>query len=85
VLYVSLLPQFIDPDRGSVALQSLVLGATQIVIALSVNALWVVFAGSLSRFLSTRPVWTRVQRYFMGGVLGALSLRLLSERAQRAG
>ena len=27
VLYVSLLPQFIDPDRGSVALQSLTLGA----------------------------------------------------------
>ena len=84
VLYVSLLPQFIDPDRGSVALQSLILGATQIVIALSVNALWVVFAGSLSTFLTRRPTWLRVQRYFMGGVLGALSVRLLTERAHRA-
>ena len=33
VLYVSLLPQFVDPDGGELALQSFVLGATQIVIA----------------------------------------------------
>jgi threonine/homoserine/homoserine lactone efflux protein len=80
VLYVSLLPQFIDPDRGSVAAQSLVLGAVQIGIALTVNTLIVVFAGSLSAFLVARPTWLRVQRYLMGGVLGALAVRLATER-----
>jgi len=84
VLYVSLLPQFIDPDRGHVALQSLVLGAIQVTIALSVNALIVVFAGSLAAFLAARPTWLRVQRYLMGGVLGALAVRLASERARPA-
>lgn len=84
VLYVSLLPQFIDPDGAPVALQSLVLGATQIVIALSVNALIVVFAGGLARFLSARPSWMRVQRYVMGGVLGALAVKLASDRSRPA-
>src|SRR6266545_220307 len=45
ILYVSLLPQFIDPGRGDVATQSLVLGTTQICIALAINALIVLTAG----------------------------------------
>ncbi len=84
VLYVSLLPQFIDPHRGSVALQSLTLGSVQIGVALTVNALIVVFAGSLAGFLGARPLWLRVQRYLMGGVLGALAVRLATERGRAA-
>ena len=84
VLYVSLLPQFIDPDGAPVALQSLVLGATQIVIALSVNALIVIFAGSLAQFLSARPTWMRVQRYIMGGVLGSLAVKLATDKSRTA-
>jgi threonine/homoserine/homoserine lactone efflux protein len=84
VLYVTLLPQFIDPARGSVAVQSLVLGATQIVIALSVNALIVLFAGALAAFLAARPTWLRVQRYLMGGVLGVLAVHLATDRSRPA-
>lgn len=84
VLYVSLLPQFIDPDRGSIAAQSLVLGLTQISIALTVNALIVLFAATLAGFLAARPLWLRVQRYLMGGVLGALAFKLATERARPA-
>ena len=62
ILYVSLLPQFIDPARGHVAVQSLLLGLTQIVIALTVNALIVLSAGAIAAFLARRPVWLRVQR-----------------------
>ena len=82
ILYVSLLPQFIDPDGAPVALQSLVLGLVQIAIALTVNGLIVVFAGGLARFLSTRPGWMRVQRHLMGGVLGALAVRLATDRSR---
>ncbi len=84
VLYVSLLPQFIDPERGSVAAQSVVLGVTQIFIALSVNALIVVFAGGLAEFLAARPTWLRVQRYLMGGILGALAVHLATDRVRPA-
>src|SRR6201987_4350619 len=38
MLYLALLPQFIDPAQGSVLLQSLVLGTIQIAISVSVNA-----------------------------------------------
>ena len=81
VLYVALLPQFVDPGRGSVAAQLLVLGATQIGIALTVNALIVVFAGAIAGALATRPMWSRIQRRLMGGVLAALAVRLLADPA----
>ena len=84
VLYVSLLPQFIDPDRGSVALQSLALGGIQISIALTINCVIVLTASTLAIFLARRPGWVRTQRYLMGGVLGALALRLATERSRTA-
>jgi threonine/homoserine/homoserine lactone efflux protein len=84
VLYVSLLPQFIDPGRGPVALQSLQLGLTQITVALTVNALIVAFAGSLATFLNTRPTWLRAQRLLMGTVLGALAVQLAVRRTPAA-
>lgn len=84
VLYVSLLPQFIDPAQGPVATQSLVLGGIQIGIALSVNALIVLSAGGLAALLATRPTWMRLQRYVMGGVLGALAVRLITDGARPA-
>ena len=84
VLYVSLLPQFIDPGRGSVALQSLVLGGIQITIALTINCVWVLTASTLATFLGRRPGWLRTQRYFMGSVLGALAVRLATERTRTA-
>jgi threonine/homoserine/homoserine lactone efflux protein len=80
VLYVSLLPQFIDPARGSVGSQALLLGLVQISIALSVNCLIVLAAGAISRWLAARPAWLRLQRWFMATVLGALALRLVTDR-----
>ena len=80
VLYVSLLPQFIDHERGAVAAQSLLLGGIQVGVAVSVNALIVLGAGGLATFLAARPTWLRVQRYVMGGVLGALAVRLVADR-----
>jgi threonine/homoserine/homoserine lactone efflux protein len=81
VLYVALLPQFIDTKRGFVALQSVILGSTQIVIALTVNCLIVLFAGGLSAFLIARPAWLRVQKVFMGLVLGVLAVTLATTPA----
>jgi len=81
VLYVSLLPQFVDPDRGSVATQSLLLGLTQITIALTVNAMIVLSAGSVAGFLGTRPAWLRAQRWAMGSVLAGLAVFLVMDRS----
>ncbi len=75
-LYLSLLPQFIDPSAGPVLGQSLALGATQIAISVMVNAGIVFAAGSVAVFLAGRPLWQRLQRWLMAAVLGGLALRL---------
>ncbi|WP_057092410.1 LysE family translocator [Comamonas thiooxydans] len=79
VMYLSLLPQFISPEHGSVLSQSLVLGFTQIVISVSVNATIAMLAGSIAVFLSARPTWILVQRWLMGTVLAGLAVRMLTE------
>ncbi len=78
MLYLALLPQFIDPS-GSVLGQSLVLGATQIAISVSVNAIIALAAGSIALFLATRPSWMMVQRWLMGTVLAGLAVRMAVE------
>ncbi|MEU1884740.1 LysE family translocator [Micromonospora rifamycinica] len=82
ILYVSLLPQFVDPARGDVAVQSLLLGATQITVALTVNTLIVLTAGSVSTFLVRRPGWARVQRWVTGSVLAAMAVRIAADRSR---
>ena len=84
ILYLSLLPQFVDPDRGSVALQSLVLGSIQIAIAVTINALLVILAGSVAAFLARRPRVARAQRWVMGTALAGFGLNLLTSRARSA-
>jgi len=79
VMYLSLMPQFIEPGHGSVLLQSLVLGSTQIAISVTVNALIAVMAGSIAVFLAGRPLWQQAQRWLMGTVLAGLAVRMLAE------
>nr|WP_269204780.1 LysE family translocator [Motilibacter deserti] len=85
VLYVSLLPQFVEPAAGAVWAQSLVLGAVQVGVALTVDVLIVLSAARMSMLLRARPGWLRAQRYLMGGVLAGLAARLLTDRARPAG
>ncbi|SHN43477.1 LysE family translocator [Cryptosporangium aurantiacum] len=82
ILYISLLPQFVDPALGHVALQSLTLGSVQIAVALTVNALIVVSAGAIATFLGARPTWLKIQRYLMGTVLAGLAVKLATERSK---
>ncbi|MET3842896.1 LysE family translocator [Bradyrhizobium sp. OAE829] len=79
MLYLALLPQFIDPAVGSVLTQSLALGAIQIVISVSVNAMIALAAGSIALFLGTRPSWLLLQRWLMGTVLAGLAVKMAFE------
>src|SRR5262245_35887487 len=80
MLYLALLPQFIDPAAGSVLTQSIALGPIQIVISVSVNAMIALAAGSIAVFLGTRPTWLLIQRWLMGTVLAGLAVRMALER-----
>ncbi len=79
ILYLSLLPQFIDPAHGGVLGQSLLFGAIQIAISVSVNAGIAVSAGTIAVFLANRPSWLLVQRWLMGTVLAGLAVRMATE------
>jgi threonine/homoserine/homoserine lactone efflux protein len=82
VMYLSLLPQFIHPDAGSVMTQLLALGFTQIAISLTVNSILIMIAGSLAVFLTRRPTWMLVQRWLMGTALAGFAVRMATD-AQR--
>ena len=84
MFYLSFFPQFLHPERGHWLLQCLLLGAIQIAVSGGVNALLVLGAGRVSRFLNRSPRWMAAQRWFMGTVLAALALRLLAEKKTHA-
>lgn len=78
MLYLSLLPQFIDPS-GNVLTQSIALGFTQIAVSVTVNTMIALAAGSIATFLGARPLWLLVQRWLMGTVLAGLAVRMALE------
>ena len=79
VMYLSLLPQFIQPAHGSVLGQALVLGGVQIAISVVVNAMIAISAASIANFLTRRPTFALVQRWIMGTVLAGLAVRMATE------
>ena len=79
LLYLALLPQFVEPAQGSILLQSVVLGFIQIAISLTVNAMIAIAAGTIATFLAARPAWLLLQRWLMGTVLAGLALRMAFE------
>lgn len=78
MLYLALLPQFIDPAQN-VLTQSIVFGMIQIAVSVSVNAMIAIAAGTIATFLTSRPTWLKVQRYLMGTVLAGLAVRMALE------
>lgn len=84
VFYLAILPQFVSSERGSVFLQSVMLGLTQIAISFSVNLLITLSAAGIALWFSRDPTWLAVQRYFMGFILGALAVRLALEQRRNA-
>jgi threonine/homoserine/homoserine lactone efflux protein len=81
VFYLSVFPQFVRPENGSVFGQSVTLGLTQIVVSFAVNLLIILAAARLAAWFARNPLWLAAQRWFMGLVLGGLAIRLaIAER-----
>ena len=79
VMYLALIPQFIDPARGSVLVQGFTLGFLQIAVSLTVNGLIVFSAAAVAGFVGRRPTWALWQRRISGGLLGGVALLLAVE------
>jgi len=80
MVFLTLLPQFIDHQRGHVLWQSLQLGSTLIVLFALVNGLMALSSGGMASFLLRHPRLMRLQRGLMGGIL----LVLATEMARQA-
>ena len=76
VMYMALIPQFINPRLDHTVVQGFVLGGVQITVSLLVNAGIVVAAGTIAGFLAERPRWMRWQRRVTGTLLGAVGVKL---------
>ena len=80
MFYLSIFPQFISPAHGSLFIQSILLGLTQISVSFTVNLLIALFASGIAVWFVRNPLWLAVQRYVMGGVLATLAVRLILEQ-----
>ncbi|CAB5705894.1 Homoserine/homoserine lactone efflux protein [Delftia tsuruhatensis] len=80
IFYLSIFPQFVSPEHGSVLTQSLVLGMVQITTSFSVNLLITLFAARIAAWFAHNPHWLRVQKWVMATVLAGLALRLAAEQ-----
>ncbi|ANW19239.1 LysE family translocator [Streptomyces clavuligerus] len=76
VMYLALIPQFVDPNADRVLFQGLILGGLQIAVSVAVNLAIVLAAGAIAAFLGRHPFWLRVQRRVMGAALGTLAVSL---------
>ncbi len=76
LFYLSFVPQFIDPARGSPFMQFVLLGLIFNVGGNTVNLLVALFFGRIGDWLSTHPRVWQYQRWFTASVLGGLAWHL---------
>jgi threonine/homoserine/homoserine lactone efflux protein len=74
LFFLAFLPQFVDPDRGSAALQIAVLGTIFVAIALVSDATYALLADALAGRIRRTGVGARVRRYVTGGIFIALGV-----------
>jgi threonine/homoserine/homoserine lactone efflux protein len=74
LFFLAFLPQFIDPARGSAAMQMLYLGILFVAMALLSDSLYALLAGSLGGRLGRTARASRNMRWLSGGVHVALGV-----------
>jgi threonine/homoserine/homoserine lactone efflux protein len=74
LFFLAFIPQFIDPARGDVLGQTLVLGAMFIVIGMCTDSLYAFVAGGAGDWLREQPLFASAQRYIAGCVFIGLGV-----------
>ena len=77
LFFMVFLPQFVNPARGHVTLQLLLLGVLLSAMALLFNTVLGAFSGQIGRRLQARPGAAKFQRGLLAFVMAGLALRLL--------
>lgn len=79
VMYLALIPQFVDPESANPLMQGFILGGIQISVSMIVNAVIVILAGSIAGWLNSRPTWLRIQRKVTGTMLAGMAVLIAFE------
>ena len=77
VFYAAVLPQFVDRDRGNVALQLIFLGAVFSILAFVSDGTWGLLAGTARQWLATDPKRLEKLRATGGTVMIILGFSVL--------
>lgn len=77
MVFLTLVPQFVRDQGGSILGTSLRLGSIMIFLFALVNGTVALGAGSTAKFLAARPHLLTLQRWFMGVVLLGLAARMV--------
>jgi threonine/homoserine/homoserine lactone efflux protein len=81
IFFLAFLPQFVDPARGALHWQILILGLTFMVLGMISDGIFALIAGAAGDFLRRNRRFLRLQRWFAGtsfiglGVTAALATR----------
>ncbi|WP_033874070.1 LysE family translocator [Pseudomonas aeruginosa] len=71
-----LLPQFVSPGAGSLAVQFAALGTVLVLVGLAFDCAYALVGGRLGRWLASRPRAQRLQQWGFGGLLIGFGVRL---------
>jgi threonine/homoserine/homoserine lactone efflux protein len=66
LFFMAFLPQFVDPAKGHVALQVVMLGVIFAMVASCSDSMYAIVAGSIGQWLKRSRRFWRSQRYFSG-------------------
>jgi threonine/homoserine/homoserine lactone efflux protein len=74
LFFLAFLPQFVDPGRGSITTQTLILGGLLMLMGLCTDSLYALISGSAGDWLKQQPAFASAQRYVAGIVFIGLGV-----------
>lgn len=74
LFFLAFLPQFVEPARGSIAGQMLVLGCLFVGLGIISDSIYALLAGSFGQWLKQKRSFWRTERYVVGGVYLGLGI-----------
>lgn len=80
IFMLALVPQFVDPDKGSVLVQFLILGTILNIGGTVINAVIGAFAGGIGEFLMRNQTAASALQYITGFVFVGLAAKLAFDR-----
>lgn len=67
IFFLAFLPQFVDPAKGAVSIQILILGLILVFIGFVCDLIYALLASSIGGWLQRSPRTQRMQKYIAGG------------------